>query len=223
MTVDVHRTQDMKTELSEKQLKDAVGAMMYLSPTQVDVFSGLLSSLQPWQAEFLNTLLDDRAADKGRIKFLETILDSYQNLGDKVQDERVSAGTLTLPGGYLVAEHNSHRGQFLVLRMANDEAKPIVQHLSSEAAAISAAYDLDRKDDPYRWRLISETCPAETMLLFACADWAHSVELGKPVPVKTGYRGEDGLRIFGASWRPTHWCYQPEGPLCSAAPEATAS
>lgn len=211
----------MNKKPSEKQIKAALGAAMHLSPTQVDVFAGLISSVQPWQSEFLAMLLDERAADKSRITFLETILDHHRNQGDKVQLEAGQAfAPLNLPGGYQMGEHRDIPGQYLVFRVVNEEPLTVVQHLSSEEAAIEAAYTLDKQNDAQRWRPMAETCPAQTMLLFACADWAHSVELGKPVPVQTGYRGLDGIRIFGANWRPTHWCYQPEGPLCSSAPDS---
>ena len=212
----------MGQELSEEQLKQALGGYMHLTPGQVEVFAELLSTLPPWQTEFLTTLLDERAADKSRLTLLETMLGYYKNMGDKVEGKHPEAGEVVLPGGYQVSSYTDEPGKFLVFKVVKGEQMVVAEHLSSEASAINVAYELDRNDDPYRWRPMSETCPTGMFLLFACSDWAHSVELNKPVPVKTGYRGEEGIRIFGASWRPTHWCYQPEAPLCSAAPESKA-
>jgi hypothetical protein len=59
------------------------------------------------------------------------------------------------------------------------------------------------------WYEIAEVpAPKEQMLTLACATWPTG-----QVPIKTGYLTEHGTwKIFGASWTPTHWMYQPDPP-----------
>ena len=55
--------------------------------------------------------------------------------------------------------------------------------------------------------------PPDRELIVACADWPHSTELGKPVPVRIGVFGRGGSwTIWGASWTPTHYRIAPTGP-----------
>jgi hypothetical protein len=197
-----------KNNLSESQLKQALCAHFHISETQFDVFKQMLPTLQPWQVEFLNTLLEDRSKDKQDVALFRTMRAYDWNLGESSNSPQ-EPQAFKLPGGYIIAPGSP--GRFAVVRIKDGVATTNLE-FDSKDDAIAAAYALDRKDDPYRWRTISETCPASEFLFFACQDWAHSVELGKPVPVKTGYRGEEGYKVLGASWHPTHWCYQPEAP-----------
>lgn len=195
----------MKNKLSDAQMKQAICAHFHITPSQFELFDKMLPTLQPWEVEFLNTLLEERSTDKKEVSLLRTMRAHDWNLGES-SNENEPPLEFRQPGGYRVTP--TATGRFAVFR----DGKLYADDLDSKDAAVAAAYALDRKNDPYRWRDISETCPASEFLLFACQDWAHSVELGKPVPVKTGYRGEEGYKVIGANWRPTHWCYQPEGP-----------
>lgn len=57
-----------------------------------------------------------------------------------------------------------------------------------------------------------EPAPPNVTLIVACADWPHSTELGKPVPVKMGYLSAEGRwTVWGASWTPTHYKIAPRG------------
>jgi hypothetical protein len=210
----------MRNELSPAQLRKALCSTMSLTADQLSVFEKMLTTLQPWEASFLTTLLDERARDKKDLEMMRLMRSFDWKLGEK-------AGTLQtpfqLPGGYQVATHPEFLDQFYVFRMLNGVEQIYLDDVADEADAIEAAYALDRKDDPYRWRPVTETCPSQSMLQFACANWAHSVSRGKPVPVKTGYRDGDTYTIFGASWLPTHWCYSPEPPAAVAEQPALAT
>lgn len=63
-----------------------------------------------------------------------------------------------------------------------------------------------------KWFLINKDTPKDVLLLLSNNKWAPSVHLGKPVPVKVGGYWEGGWHVFGASWKPTHWQYLPDGP-----------
>lgn len=70
------------------------------------------------------------------------------------------------------------------------------------------------------WQPI-ETAPKDgTAILLACATWAHTVHLGRPVPIKVGGWNAEagGWQIFGASWRPTHWQPLPPPPAQETKP-----
>ena len=55
--------------------------------------------------------------------------------------------------------------------------------------------------------------PRGRELIVACADWPHSTELGKPVPVRIGILGPGGRwTVWGADWTPTHYKIAPTGP-----------
>jgi hypothetical protein len=183
----------------------------------------MLPTLQPWEASFLTTLLDERAGDKKDLEMMRLMRSFDWKLGEKT-------GTLQtpfrLPGEYQVATrpaHPTYSDQFYVFRMLDGVEQIYLDGVADEVTAIEAAYALDRKDDPYRWRPVTETCPPQSMLQFACANWAHSVSNGKPVPVKTGYRDGDTYTVFGASWLPTHWCYSPEAPPAAIEQPALAA
>ena len=169
--------------------------------------------------------MDERHEDKKRIHMLETMRAYDWRLGDKafICDEMPE---LVLPSGgipgtvsFHIEEHpGAQATEFTLYTQNSDAVSEVVTRKSTRAEAITAAMELDRQRDPYRWRPLEETCPNQIHLLFACADWAHSTELGKPIPVKTGYRNGQEYRLWGASWKPTHWCYQPVGPQMQIKP-----
>ena len=51
--------------------------------------------------------------------------------------------------------------------------------------------------------------PEDAMVLVTCADWEPSIQRGEPAPIKAGYFENGVAKIFGASWKPTHWCLMP--------------
>ena len=58
-----------------------------------------------------------------------------------------------------------------------------------------------------------ESVPRDRELIVASADWPHSTELGKQVPVRIGILGaDDRWTIWGADWTPTHYKIAPTGP-----------
>lgn len=81
---------------------------------------------------------------------------------------------------------------------------------------------MSAKDNPVfgRWQPIETAPKDESPVLLACADWPHSVILGKAVPVKVGGYTDGRWWIHGASWEPTHWMPLPPPPPAVAwAPE----
>lgn len=210
----------MKLEnYTEEQIRGALCALYHLTPEQLDTYFALVSQLNPWQNQWLKSMMDERHQDKQRICLLETMQAYDWGLGDKAFVSDVMP-QLVLPRGdnpgwasfYIEERPDVQAPEFTLYARVDADLSEAVACKSSRAEAILAAMDLDRQRDPYRWRPLDETCPDQTMLLFACSDWAHTTELGKPVPVKTGYRNGREYRLWGASWKPTHWCYQPVGP-----------
>jgi len=75
-----------------------------------------------------------------------------------------------------------------------------------EAALATAEQPSCGQDARDAWQPIETAPKDETLVLLACADWEHTTQLGKPVPIKVGAFADGRWWIFGASWEPTHWC-----------------
>jgi hypothetical protein len=198
-------------EPTEEQMRDALSKTLLLEPHRLNTILGLLPTLEPWQKELLTALINERAEG---LRGVETYKSLFENsLGMAYEVKTPAPTTLVLPLGYVLNFYEAREGY--MLHHGKNLSRVALGDVTSWATgkdAILAAYEHDRLMDPLRWRPVSETCPDQTMLLFACADWEHSVQLGKPVPTHSGYRNSALYRIFGADWAPTHWCYQPAPP-----------
>ena len=201
-----------------EQIQDALCQALCLDVQQLKTYLELLPTVQPWQKDWLIKMTHERASEKREVQMLRSLLENNLGLGFEVRT--LAPTKLVLPPGY-VMQYYEARGKYMVHSFSGTRVmRGEVTDWATEEEAIIAAYEHERVTDPYVWRPVSQTCPDQTLLFFACADWAHSVQLGKPVPTQSGYRNGSEYRIFGASWAPTHWCYQPAPPPVAMAEAA---
>lgn len=206
-------------DYSNEQLEQAFCQHYRFTPAQLAIFVRLLPTLQPWETDWLKGLVDERAADKQQLAYLSLAQAYDWGLGSKGY-RAPGVPSFVLPPGYTLTRQGETAVYAVTWKLTEGALKVELGSFASQQEAQAAIMAHDRQHDPYRWRPLAETCPDQTMLLFACADWAHAVELGRPVPVKTGFRNGADYTVFGSSWTPTHWCYQPPAPVVAPAKDS---
>ena len=117
-------------------------------------------------------------------------------------------GANHLDGAWFGENHPDHIGRFWWRKKVRETFAEVREALASQPPVL---------DEREGWRPM-DSAPKDRNLLLACDDFAQSIYLGKPVPMKVGgWHEDDGnWRVFGASWRPTHWRDLPEPPQVRA-------
>lgn len=207
----------MPKKRTEKQtvaiMVEALCKTMHLTEEQLKIYMAMRPTLQPWEVSLVEMLLKDREKDRMHLRMLECRLEYELNIGDQSPDREKKWPKMRLPPGYsLTAVEKRGEGGVKMYQVGYGTVIALNDKVYDADAALYFAYNHDKERDRFRWRPVSELPPSNELLAFACANWAHSVQLGKDVPVKVGYREETRYRIFGGSWEPTHWCYPPEAP-----------
>lgn len=60
------------------------------------------------------------------------------------------------------------------------------------------------------WVSVEDGLPPESsIMLVTNTAWPHSIQRGEPAPMKVGYLELGQWKLFGASWKPTHWRLPP--------------
>lgn len=192
------------TELSAANLKQMsiLADCMDLSLDQLRTLLKLMEKSEPWEKTLVSKLMEERVESVNRIQRLEAMLSIYRELPTGAFEDELEQIT-ALPEMFSIEE------QFGFFNLAHHvgELKSLCGVFNTRDDAIAQAVKMDKELRPGAWRPYSQTCPANEMLLFACADgtWTSSTP-----PVKTGYREGNAYKVFGASWKPTHWTYQPD-------------
>jgi len=86
--------------------------------------------------------------------------------------------------------------------------------LPKESAGIIAiARAILSERERHQWQPI-DTAPNQEMVLVCDVNWPASLQRDQPPPIKVGYLDASmgTWKIFGASWRPTHWQPLPSPP-----------
>lgn len=175
---------------------------MDLSIDQLRALLKLMEKAEPWEKTLVSKLMEERVESVNRIQRLEAMLSIYRELPTGAFEDEQEQIT-GLPEMFSIEE------QFGFFNLAHHigELKSRCGVFSTREDAIAQAVKMDKELRPGAWRPYSQTCPANEMLLFACADGLWS---SPTPPIKTGYREGNTYKVFGASWKPTHWTYQPD-------------